>query len=396
MTHRKYRYSIIIPTRNREKYLRFSLASVLAMPREDIEIVVSDNHSSDGTAQYLSTISDPRVKMVRPTRELPMAQHYEFALMQASGDWVSILGDDDAVMPYIFDRLDRLTEIYPEISVISSARAYYFWPGCEDLWGNAVVHYDRTPEVRTRSSRVDLLKSLMGLLSCFDLPQIYTSSVVRRSLVEKIRADSGGCFFHSIIPDMYSAVAICLSESSYLRIEEPLFWTGTSSGSMGRSDRIYRDSERDSAESDNFAQLRLHPEVPEAVHILGFGSFYLYEALLNCPFARGFWRSKWIGKLVYADLVRRTRTHWSRADLIDIDAATVVDKQIVALAYVPIELAVMRWLLTMGDAANRIWRLPKRVLRKIRRQFRSDTIVSTNRTEFPTIAAASDAVRRLN
>ena len=387
------KYSIVIPTRNREKYLPYAVESVLSTKRADIEVIVSNNCSSDGTAAYLSTLSDSRLKVVGPSEVLPMSLHYEFALSQAVGEWVTILGDDDAVMPYLFERLDCLIVRFRETSIISSERAYYFWEGCEDLYGASVVAYTRGPGQSIRSPKKDLLAAIAGMRSCFDLPQVYTSCIVKRSLIERIKKDSGGRFYQSIIPDMYSAVSLCLAEKTYLRVEEPLFWTGTSSSSMGRSDRIYKDSElKGGSGGRDVPTLKLHASVPQSLHILGFGSLYLYEALLNCPFANGFWKSKGIARLVYADVLIKTRKESAKRGFDRARVEKEIYEQIGANALsvrqVKAIIALVRALTIIQQALL----IPKRLLRKTRRRLSRDALVSNDRERFHTILEASRAV----
>lgn len=389
------KYTIVIPTRNREEYLPYAIESVLSSDRDDIELIVSNNHSLDGTAAYLSTLTDARLKVVMPSAELPMSSHYEFALSHATGEWVTILGDDDAVMPYLFERLDRLTTKYPSVSIISSERAYYFWEGCEDLYGDSVVSYRGGSGERLRSTKKDLILALAGMRLCFDLPQIYTTCVVRSSLVNRVKGLCGGKFFHSIIPDMYSAVALSLAEKTYLRVEEPLFWTGTSNKSMGRSDRIYKDSElsvqkaNDNAEPD---ALKLHREIPQKLHILGFGSLYLYEALLNCPLSQGFWKSRRIAELVYASLLLNAQTV-SIARRIDGDGLlNDIYAEIRRINVSVLRLNSIIFLIATLSFVQRIFNLPRRFLRRIRLWIKKDVVVSTSREGFNTILDASRAV----
>lgn len=389
------KYTIVIPTRNREEYLPYAIESVLSSDRDDIELIVSNNHSLDGTAAYLSTLTDARVKVVMPSAELPMSSHYEFALSQATGEWVTILGDDDAVMPYLFERLDRLTTKYPGVSIISSERAYYFWEGCEDLYGESVVAYWGGGGARLRSTKKDLILALAGLRSCFDLPQIYTTCVVKTSLINRVKGFCGGKFFHSIIPDMYSAVALSLAEKTYLRVEEPLFWTGTSNKSMGRSDRIYKDSELSTQRSNENAKsdtLKLHDEIPKKLHILGFGSLYLYEALLHCPLPQGFWKSPRIKAIVYASLlVNAQAVSIARGvdkDGLVSDIHAEIRRTNVSFLY----LKSIIVLITTLSAIQKIFSLPRIFLRKVRRWIKKDVVVSTSREGFNTILDASRAV----
>lgn len=390
------RYSIVIPTRNREEYLPFALRSVLDCDRNDIEVVVSNNHSRDGTADFLASVKDARVRTVAPPAEMPMAAHYEFALSQARGEWVTLIGDDDAVMPYIFERLDRWIERFPQVAIISSTRAYYFWSGCDDLYGNRVMEYDPgAGRAQMRSTRRDLLSALAGLRSCFDMPQIYTMCIVRNELTQRIRRRSGGRFYHSIIPDIYSAVALSLEESHYLRVDEPLFWTGTSNKSLGRGDRIYKDSgERDKRAMAD-ATLSLHPAISQELHSLGFESLYLYEALLQSPLATASWRGRGVAALVHASLWRKSREVAASRQL---DLAALRKKVLASAAERGIsasQVLVGAWVIAAIQTLLKFARLPGRVLRKARRAFFGDRrLVSTQRDALPTILDASRAVAR--
>ena len=210
-----------------------------------------------------------------------MAEHYEFLIEHAAGQWMTTIGDDDALMPYFFESLEKITSQSQEIGIISSARAYYFWRGCTPEHGDYAVRYKSSPRQEMRSTKKDLLLALLGLKSCFDLPQLYTTCIIKRDWVQSLKRNQGGYMYHSIIPDMYSAVALAMNFDSYLRIDKPLFWVGTSNKSMGLSTRIYEDSKQNvSIKKD---RLFLNPDIPQEIHAAGFGQMYLYECLLQYP-----------------------------------------------------------------------------------------------------------------
>ena len=56
------KYSIIIPVRNGANYLASSAASVLDQRYADYELIISDNHSEDGTAEILQSLKHPRLR----------------------------------------------------------------------------------------------------------------------------------------------------------------------------------------------------------------------------------------------------------------------------------------------------------------------------------------------
>lgn len=227
--------SLIIPTRNGGQYVHAPIETILSQGYTDMELIVSVNHSADDTLEVLEKYNDPRLKVIVPPRLLSMTAHYEWCLRQAKGQWVSIIGDDDGVMPYFFSEVESLLDRWSERSIdaFSFRRAYYFWPGCEDVYGDAVLLVSGQRHEYRIFPKFALLRALFLDLNHFDLPQIYTNNLVRRELIEKIRLKLDGYFYHELNPDVFSGVAVALHAKKWVRSEYPLFWTGTSPKSIG-------------------------------------------------------------------------------------------------------------------------------------------------------------------
>ena len=98
------RFSIVIPTYNREDLVGYAIQSVLNQTFADFEIIVCDNCSTDDTAKVVRQYTDARVKYVRTPRHMVIADNWEFARSHASGDLISMLGDDDALLPSVLER----------------------------------------------------------------------------------------------------------------------------------------------------------------------------------------------------------------------------------------------------------------------------------------------------
>ena len=92
--------SLAIPVYNQAATIRATVESALEAFRGeiDVEIVVSENHSTDGTAELLSAFAD-KVKIVRPPSHLRMAENWNFAVDSCSGKWVGMLSGDDKILP---------------------------------------------------------------------------------------------------------------------------------------------------------------------------------------------------------------------------------------------------------------------------------------------------------
>jgi len=260
-------------------YLRFAIQSVLDSHRQDFELIVSVNGPSDNSIEFLSSINDNRLRVVFAPKVLQMSRNYEYALSFAEGDWVQLIGSDDGLQGWYFDAADRLISDNPQINIFSWARAYYYWPGANLKEKHRSVDAEFSDQTEIRSFNLSYLGILFSTKSIFDVPQLYTGSLVSRKLLETIKTNSGGNFYHSIIPDVYSGVCLFLNSKYYLFSKLPLTWVGTSSLSMGKDGKIYNDV-ANSVDSDS---LTLAIGVDQNIHASEYSSYYILEALYQYP-----------------------------------------------------------------------------------------------------------------
>ncbi|MHB1200381.1 MAG: glycosyltransferase [Polaromonas sp.] len=93
-----FRVTVAIPTFNRLDLLKRSIESVLAQNYPELEIVVSDNASTDGTKSYLLSLRDPRVKILLNSENIGMVANWDRCLKAATGCYFLLLSDDDALL----------------------------------------------------------------------------------------------------------------------------------------------------------------------------------------------------------------------------------------------------------------------------------------------------------
>jgi glycosyltransferase involved in cell wall biosynthesis len=104
--------SVVLPTRDRVQFLRGAVASVLAQSEQDLELLVIDDASTDGTVAYLADLarSDRRVRVIRNSEAQGGARARNEGIRCARGAWVAFLDDDDEWMPNKLERqLETLT-----------------------------------------------------------------------------------------------------------------------------------------------------------------------------------------------------------------------------------------------------------------------------------------------
>lgn len=95
--------SICIPTYNRVGYLKDLLpglsAQIDAVANGKIELVISDNASTDGTAGYLKSVGRPYLRWWTNKSNIGGDRNFLKCIREARGEYVWLLGDDDLVPP---------------------------------------------------------------------------------------------------------------------------------------------------------------------------------------------------------------------------------------------------------------------------------------------------------
>jgi glycosyltransferase involved in cell wall biosynthesis len=93
--------TVVIPTRDRRaRLMQNGLASALGQEDVDLEVVVVDDGSEDGTAEELSQLEEARLRVVRHERSRGVAQARNAGIAAARGEWVAFLDDDDVWSPH--------------------------------------------------------------------------------------------------------------------------------------------------------------------------------------------------------------------------------------------------------------------------------------------------------
>src|SRR5688500_17684329 len=109
--------SVVIPTHDRLALLSEAVQSVLVQTTSDWELIVIDDHSIDGTAEWVKSTSDERVRVVQLEEHSERSRARNIGLSRAQGDHVLFLDDDDLLLPRALEYL--LTGFQPRGVVAS-------------------------------------------------------------------------------------------------------------------------------------------------------------------------------------------------------------------------------------------------------------------------------------
>ena len=102
--------SVIVPVYNVEPYLRKCLDSILAQTYRDLEILVIDDGSTDGSGQICDEYKkDERVRIFH-TENKGLSAARNLGLDNATGDWIGFVDSDDWIEPDMYEVLLRKAE----------------------------------------------------------------------------------------------------------------------------------------------------------------------------------------------------------------------------------------------------------------------------------------------
>lgn len=227
------RFSLIVPTRERIDTLRFCLQTLTTQTYQNLEIIVSDNASTDGTEAYVKSLSDPRIRYVNTGKRVGMSQNWEFALNHATGEWIAFLGDDDGLLPGCFEKIDALIA-KTNAKAIRTRACSYVWPNAQPEGRGTAMNIPLGRSIQIRKSSYWIEKTLNGSANYSELPMIYNGGFIQKAVLDSFSGLHGKTFF-SQIPDVFSGLLIASLIAEYVYSSEPVVVNGTSASSTGFS-----------------------------------------------------------------------------------------------------------------------------------------------------------------
>lgn len=117
------RLTIVIPTLNRATLVVRAIDSAMAQTFQDIEIIVSNNGSTDNTSTVLERyIGAPRVRILQREQTISANEHGRYLVEQARGEFFLGLSDDDWIEPDMVARVIERFDQDPRLKLV--------WTGC--------------------------------------------------------------------------------------------------------------------------------------------------------------------------------------------------------------------------------------------------------------------------
>ena len=116
------RLTIGLPVYNGENYLAESLDALLGQSYEDFELIISDNASTDGTADicHRYTRQDSRVRYIRQPKNIGLAPNHNVVVEQARGELFKWAANDDLYARELIERCIDALDQRPDVVLAHS------------------------------------------------------------------------------------------------------------------------------------------------------------------------------------------------------------------------------------------------------------------------------------
>lgn len=126
--------SVVMAAFNAEKYLREAMDSILAQTYGDLELIVLDDKSTDGSLQILKeyAAADPRVVVLENEQNMGLTKSLNKGLAVAKGEYIARMDADDISVPDRFAKQVAFLDSHPDYSFVSCIGRYIDEEGREE------------------------------------------------------------------------------------------------------------------------------------------------------------------------------------------------------------------------------------------------------------------------
>lgn len=219
--------SVVIPVYNRRDYLEECVRSALGQTFKHLEVIVSDNASTDGTLDICRRLAaeDSRVKVFRNAENVGPVKNWLAGLTEATAPITKILFSDDTLDATFLERtLPFLHD--PSVAFVYTAALVGVNPQ------SAAVMYDALPGRRSR------MQYLLAALFTSRTPvspgaALFRTADLRKNLIWDIPSWNGTPFAqHGAGPDLLLHLLTACDYESVVAVDEPLAFFRAHAGSI--------------------------------------------------------------------------------------------------------------------------------------------------------------------
>lgn len=231
--------SIVIATKNRQKYCIETIKNLTKYDPKLIEIVISDNSDTQCVKDFISSQKYNNLIYTYTSTNISSIDNFNLAMGMAKGVFVILIGDDDTIHPKIIEVAKWALKNNAD-SVCSRETYSFYWPDADPAIPEGYLKIPSS--TKGKFKKVDAKKELVKLLKkglvnymFYDVPKSY-HGLVRLEIMNQIKKTTGN-FYGGLSPDIFSVVAISLLSKNHYVYSKPLSIAGVCPSSTS-SDQI--------------------------------------------------------------------------------------------------------------------------------------------------------------
>jgi len=227
-------FTVIIPTKDRAEYLHHTLRTCSNQDYENLEVIVSDDGSSDNTKEVVldAAQKDKRIRYVTPG-SVGMRDNFEFALDHVKSGYVFALGGDDGILPYGISQMWRALQ-ETGMDLLTWRPMTFLYPAIRSGKGQLILHRPGKSKILRSSEHLARQASDLNYNKDYETPMFYVKGVVATRLVEQVRSrTTDGRFYVCSTPDGFSGIVLAGEVKQYAFSGMPFTIWGASPTAQG-------------------------------------------------------------------------------------------------------------------------------------------------------------------
>lgn len=171
--------SVGIPTFNRAKTLERALRSVLEQTHSDLEIIVSDDASTDDTEMLCRKIAaqDTRIRYIRQVHNIGQFANFNLLFAEFRSPYVMVLNDDDWLEPDYVERCLLALQQQPDCVAVSGR--YRYWRG------DTMLARQRSPLQLSHADGTERVRALLRMVGEGEVQSSTFYGVMRAEVLQR-------------------------------------------------------------------------------------------------------------------------------------------------------------------------------------------------------------------
>jgi glycosyltransferase involved in cell wall biosynthesis len=170
--------SICVPTYNVERTIEETLSSIINQTYKNLEIIVSENASTDSTLTILNKFNDSRIKIYSASKTVTAENNFNRCIELATGDYIAIFHADDLYNPDMVEKQVQAFHDNPSIGAVFTMANYIDINGV--IIGEHKLPFE--PKGKQIYSFADIFRSILTSYNFLMCP----SAMVRNTIYKQL------------------------------------------------------------------------------------------------------------------------------------------------------------------------------------------------------------------